>query len=287
MSFILIILGLVVGVFWRIKSRQKNVPAEKAWAVMADTTFKWLLPLVVLVEVSSMNLNEWWLFVYGAAFVFIFYAVGIILTSDKHKASLLATAEGGTIGFMFYNSLALEPLPHFFLVDMLGNGGGLFSFIYWKISGVFKLWDFMVKNRLMLSMWLGLALNILAEFNVESLHLKSLPYMADVSSIFGLTITLFISIVVGTQVKLHLSREIFLSKIFWTFWGIRLMGMATSIVLKLPFALTILFILPPSFLLPVIYNDSQRKEKEYAANFIAACLPITFLIFFILQLLHP
>jgi hypothetical protein len=284
-SFALIILGLITGIVWRIKATRKNSHAEKSWAMMADVTFKWLLPFVVLTEVSSMDLTQWWLFIYGAAFIFVLYAIGIILTNDKHKSALLSTAEGGTIGFMFYNSLALEPLPRFFLIDMLGNGGALFSFIYWRISGVFKLWEFIIKNRLMLSMWVGLALNILAELNTESLHLKSLPYMADVSLVFGLIITLLISVIIGTRVKLNLSREIFLSKFFWIFWVIRILGMAISIALKLPLALTILFVLPPSFLLPVIYNDSQWKEKEYAANFIAACLPITFTIFFILRII--
>lgn len=282
-SFFLILVGLVVGMVWRVKAGDVS---KKFWAIMGDMCFKSLLPLVVSIEVLSMNLNEWWLFAYGAAFVFILYFIGFTLTRDKYLASLLATAEGGTLGFMFYNSIRVEPLSRFFLIDMLGNGGALFSFIYWRISGIFKFWEFTVKNRLMLALWTGLALNILASTGIEILHLRGLPYIADISWSIGLVITLLISVIVGTEVKLRLSRKIFFSKFFWTFWGIRLAGMSVSMALRLPFALTILFILPPSFLLPVIYTDQQNKEKEHAANFIAACLPITFLIFVAMKTIY-
>jgi hypothetical protein len=260
MKIFLIIAGLVVGMLFGLRKQQSIVK------IIATLVFSFLLPYIVVVEVSSMDIGEWYMFAWGSAFVFVLFYLGRTF-ADKNKAALLATAEGGTLGFVLYNLIGTEPLSRFFLVDMLGNGAILFSFIYWQVGHEFKLKSFF-KNPLMIAMFAGVIINLLG------IHLLKISVINSVEPILSITLTLLVCVVVGSDIKFNVSREIFFSKFYWGYWGIRTIGAVSCVWLKLPLALTVLFVLPPSFLLPVMYRDGGEK-KVYASNFVAATLPIS------------
>lgn len=269
MNILLIAIGLIVGLLLP----KGNI----LLAPLKMLVFSIAVPYLILTEVSSMDIKQWPLFLYGAGFVLVLFYLGRRLSWDKHRSALLATAEGGTMGFVLYSTIGKESLSRYFLIDHLGNGGLLFSFIYMQIGNEYKIKEFF-KNPLMIAMGSGLALNLFGyHLKEEVVMLKTIqPYV-------GSATTLLICAIVGADIELHLSRDIFLSRIYWSFWIIRIIGAALCIILKLPLALTVLFVLPPSMLLPIIYPDGT-VEKRYASNFIAACLPISFILSIILYL---
>jgi hypothetical protein len=134
------------------------------------------------------------------------------------------------------------------------------------------------KNRLMLGMGAGILLNI------TGLPLLKFPTLGLIEPFLTMFIILMICIVVGSQIQFRIATNILISKFFWIFWSVRIAGTALSIYFHMPVALTVLFILPPSFLMPVIYTELHEKEKKYAANFIAAALPITLILWALLSL---
>jgi len=261
MGPIIAVAGLLAG-FIFLRSRPELI------GKIAFVVFSIALPYVVVIEVSSMKLNEWWFFVYGSGFVLLLYGLGIVMRKNADQSALLATAEGGTMGFVLYNLIDTESLSRFFLIDMLGNGGALFSFIYWRVGREFKLKSFL-KNPLMVAMAAGVVANI------AGLHLLRYQLLSTAEPIVTTLTTLMICMVVGAGIKIQVSREIFYSRNFATFWAVRAAGAVIIHLAHAPLALTILFILPPSFLLPVIYGKGDDQKREYASSFIAACLPIT------------
>lgn len=264
MKIAILFLGLILGYIFSRK--------EKAMGIFADVVFKWMLPYVVIAEVSSHSLAEGWYFLFGSGFVIALFYLSRLLGWDKHKSALLATAEGGTMGFVLYSAIGTQPLSWFFIIDMLGNGAVLFSFIYWQVGNQFKIVDF-AKNRLMIAMVIGVLLNVFGW------HALSLPLLNTIEPGIVLILTALICIVVGSKIHLPTSKNIFVSWDYWKFWLIRLAGLAICLVLKAPLALSVLFVLPPSFLLPVIYQKGkQHEEEKYASNFIAACLPIALVL---------
>jgi len=264
MKLIIVALGIIIGLSLAKKESLMNL--------IADVVFKWLLPYVIVVEVSSHSLNEWWFFLYGSGFVIALFYLGRLLGWDKHKAALLATAEGGTMGFVLYSAIGTEPLSWFFLIDMLGNGTVLFSFIYWQVGNQFKIVDF-AKNRLMMAMIVG------AIANVIGWHALDISLLKTIEPGIILALTTLICIVVGSKIHFPTSKSIFVSWEYWRFWITRIIGLVICLTLKMPLALSVLFVLPPSFLLPVIYQEGQQQEEEkYASNFIAACLPVALIL---------
>jgi len=230
--------------------------------------FSILLPYVVVVEISSTDLKEEWFgFFWGAGFViFIFYLVRIVLKEDRNKSALFATAEGGTLGFIVYNIINTEPISLFFIIDMLGNGGALFLFIYYQINKQRKVLDF-VKNPLIISMIIGMLLNFLG------MKLLDADFLYRVEPTIIALLVLLVCIILGSEIKWNISKEIFTSEIFIKFWTLRVGGMFVSLMLQLPLAVVILFLLPPSFLLPLFY-DKGDKNGIYASNFIISALPV-------------
>lgn len=248
--------------------------------------FSWLLPYIVFIEVASMKLEEYW-YLYslvGAAFLLLPFFLGQWgLGLSKHKAALLATAEGGSIGFVIYATLGIAPLQQFFLVDMIGNGLAVFFIVFpllvekkepgWRTGF----------NRLAFIMIAGLLASIL-EFRPLSLSPESALGLVGILQriepwLISLLVIL-ISAIVGAGVRLNISREIFSSRFFGGFWVYRLFAIVVSLWQAWPLALTVLFTLPPSFLLPVLYSSQKANEERviYADNFIAACLPITIML---------
>lgn len=246
-------------------------------ATIAKLVFAWLLPVLVAVEVSSMDIREWPMFIWGSAFAIVLFYLGR-LRCDKHQSALLATSEGGTMGFVLYNIIGTEPMSRFFLIDMLGNGGILFSFIYFQVGNEYKLKEFM-RNPLMLAMFGGIALNMIGW------HAKDLRFVAQTAPYLGKVVALFVTTVIGSAIKLHVSHQIIRSGFFWSFWAMRTAGAAVSLAAKWPLALTVLFVLPPSFLLPVIYQEDTAR-RSYASNFIASGLPISLVLAVILTVIE-
>ncbi|PLX20447.1 hypothetical protein C0584_05925 [Candidatus Parcubacteria bacterium] len=260
MKSFLIFGGLLIG-YCLIKDR------EKISQFIATLTFKLILPVVVLIEFSSVEITKLPLSFAGFIFVVGLFYLGKILGFSKHQAALLATAEGGTIGFALFVYLGVGPITDFLMIDMLGNGICLFSFVYYQVSRKSHLKDF-IFNPLLVAMFMGLILNLL------DIKLLSFSVISSVELCLVLTTTFFICVVVGSGIVLSKSYTLFSSSFFIKFWFIRIIGMIVSIISDLPLPITILFILPPSFLLPLMYDFKSLKHKDYASNFIAACLPV-------------
>lgn len=270
-KLVIIAVGFCVGVGLRDHKRLITV--------FADVVFKWLLPYVIIVEVSSHSLQNWWFMAFGSGFVLILYGIARLIRWDRHKAALLSTAEGGTLGFVLYAAIGTAPLSAFFLIDMLGNGFVLFSLIYWLIGDKFKLLDF-IRNRLVIGMCIGVALNLLG------LRVLDVEILASLEPTLLIILAGLICTVVGSKMRFSTSKEIFFSGYYLGFWVIRIIGVALCLLLQAPLALTVLFVLPPSFLLPIVYQEGlQKKEEAYASNFIAACLPVTLICAILLYII--
>jgi hypothetical protein len=256
---------------------------EKFMGRVANSVFAWILPYVVIVEVSSHSLHEWWYFLYGAAFVLGLYYLARSLGWNKNQSALFATAEGGTIGFVLYVYIGTQPISWFFLIDMLGNGGVLFSFIYWQVGREYKFKSFL-QNRLIIGMGLGLLLNIIAMVSgISKMHLLEFSFISVIEPYAVMTIVLLVSMVVGSKIHLPTGRDIFFSPEYRRFWTGRIAIGIAALTFKLPLAVTILAVLPPSFLLPVIYKEScQEDDEKYVSNFIAASLPVSLVLMAIL-----
>jgi hypothetical protein len=259
-KLLFIILGGTIGaLFTGRKQFSRGVNLVAFWL---------LLPAICFVEFSSVQLEEWYYFPAGSAFVLCLYWLGRIIGWDKHKSALLATAEGGTLGFVLYVLIGSEPISKFFVIDMFGNGIMLFTFIYFQLSRRYDFKKF-ARNPLVIMMAIGFALNL---GGVHLKHFESVAWLEEVAvhCLLGL-----IAFVICAGMERTISAQILISSEFRTFWLIRLTCFCASLAVGLPLALTILFLLPPSFLMPVIYTAAEdAHEKAYAINFIAVCLPV-------------
>lgn len=263
-KIVLLAIGGLLGYLFR-----KHVKLSKR---INDLAFYFFLPIMVLIEFSSMELKEWYYFPLGSIFVFALFYLARIIGLDRHKAALLATAEGGTVGFVIYILAGTEPISRFLLIDMLGNGIILFSFVYYQLSNRYDIKSFFL-NPLVLASFTGIALNL---FGVK---LKTWMLIPNVETTVVYILIVLLSWIIFSGIKKSLSKEILTSKFFKYFWSIRLTGACLGLFFHWPLALTILFILPPSFLLPVIYRDVKDESyRSYAINFIAACLPVFILV---------
>jgi len=266
---ILLLLGLVLGyTLCKQRERVKNA--------VSNTVFNWILPYVMFVEVSSMTLVPyWWGYsIIGALFALVPFFIGLyLLKLSSNKAALLATAEGGSMGFAIYATIGGAPLAHFFLVDMVGNGLAVFLIILPLLAfGARKINGTVI--RLLVAVSGGLAANFIG------FHpLKSIPVLNSVEPVLVMVLIFLIASVVGSSIVIKTSREIVTSKFFLGFWAYRLTLFTLSLAFGLPLAVTILAILPPSFMLPIFYRTQNDPEKEaYASNFIASCIPITVIL---------
>ncbi len=258
-KLIILIAGIIAGIFLKRFSKFSTYANH--------IVFSLLLPYILITEFSSIKfLDSWYLFFWGVAFVFGMFFIGKLLKFNTGQSALLGTAEGGTIGFAYYLLLGNFPIYTWLIIDS-GNGVSLFTFIYSKVTGKFNLKGLF--NPLMISLLFGLILNF---FNI---HLTSLELITKIQPRASLLLLFFISSVIGAGINLKFSLTIFKEKKFLLFWLVRLVGLAMAITLKFPLPIIIFMMIPPSFLLPSMYKDNQKYEREYATNFIAVGLPIS------------
>ena len=268
-KLILILAGFIVG--YLLKNRKSLL------GLFRFLVFTALLPYVIIAEISSFDLGaEWYIFIWGSLFIFALFYLGRALGFDKHKSALLATAEGGTLGFILYVFIDQEPISRFFLVDQIGNGAVLFSFIYYILMKEYRLKTF-IFNPLIVGMFFGIV------FNLIGFAVLAIPFLLNLEPYLTTLLTVLIAVVVGSELKPKLSGNILRSSFFFKFWIIRITGLAVSLFFAWPLAVVILFAMPPSFLLPIVYNTKEtKKEREYASNFIAASLAVSLLLSIIL-----
>jgi hypothetical protein len=267
----LLLAGLLVGFFI---FRGKEAAANR----ISKIVFNLLLPYVILLEVSSAVLTaSWWWYIFlGAAFVLVPFAVGrFIIRLPPYRALLLATAEGGSMGFVVYVIAGNAPITHFLLVDMIGNGLSLFLIIFplltHRMGGKHENNATLV--LLVAAMVVGMTLNILG---VPLLKLEAISALSILQPWVTAVLVLFIAIIIGGGIVTKLAKEIFTSTFFVGFWVYRIALLAISIGADLPLAVIVLAILPPSFMVPIFYRmHAREREAIYATNFIASCMPIS------------
>jgi hypothetical protein len=267
-KILLPLVGLALGYFFFNDK-------EKLKSTLGSFVFNWLLPYVVFVEIASMQIiSGWWNYsLIGAGFVLLpFFLAQLFFGLSKHQSALVATAEGGSLGFVVYATIGGEPLSHFFLVDMVGNGLSVFLIVFPILA-----WGKVGRNHTYIRLMVAITAGLLACFS--GIHPLTVAPIAFAEKYLVMLLVLSVSSVVGASLVLKTSIEILKSKLFLGFWLYRLGAMVALFYLKAPLAVIILCILPPSFFLPILMRQQDETEMaEYTASFIASCMPIFLLL---------
>ncbi len=255
-----IVIGIILG-----------IAVKRNWLapLIPLVVFYFLLPYVNAVEISAMEIKEWPFILYGIGFTVVLFYFGR-LWAGKDNAVLLATAEGGTLGLVLYLAIGSEPLYKFLLVNNIGVGLALFSFINYQLGSRSSLKSLF--NPLMIGAVAGIILSL------AGINLKTFPAINFLEPYVISVLVILISAVIGMQLEWRISRDTFQQKFFWQFWLIRIICATLSVFARAPLAVSVLFVLPPSFLLPMMYSENQPEKAVKAGNFIAATVPVSLVL---------